>query len=208
MKDPLRLSKADVKPAAEVLARAFWNYPVSIYTTPDETMRQKSLPHFFQMSLYYCIKYGEIYATSPEMEGIAAWLPSDNFTMTAWKLLRSVPLSVVFNLARNSRRQMKSMSASMALGSYIDGAHKRLAPVRHWFLQTVGVDPGSQGKGYASRLLRPMLARIDAEGLPCYLETLDAQDVPIYEHFGFRVIEESGVPNTDLTNWAMLRKAQ
>jgi hypothetical protein len=50
-----------------------------------------------------------------------------------------------------------------------------------------------------------MLARIDEEGLPCYLETMDPNDVPLYKHFGFKVVDESTVPATSLTNWAMLR---
>jgi hypothetical protein len=50
-----------------------------------------------------------------------------------------------------------------------------------------------------------MLKRIDEEGLPCYLETLEKHNVGLYEHFGFKVVNESNVPDTNLTNWAMLR---
>jgi hypothetical protein len=53
-----------------------------------------------------------------------------------------------------------------------------------------------------------MLARIDEAGLPCYLETLEERNVRIYEHFGFTVAEESAIPETNLTNWAMLRKVR
>jgi len=53
-----------------------------------------------------------------------------------------------------------------------------------------------------------MFARIDEEGLPCYLETLNEANVPLYEHFGFRVLEKSIIPETKLTNWAMLREVQ
>ena len=94
------------------------------------------------------------------------------------------------------------------LGRYIDSVHARLAPFRHWFLQAIGVDPEFQGQGHAGRLMRPMLARIDEEHLPCYLETLEEQNVRVYEHFGFKVIEESGIPDTDLINRAMLRDAR
>jgi len=75
-------------------------------------------------------------------------------------------------------------------------------------LQVIGVDPQFQGKGYAGKLLEPMLARIDEEGLSCYLETQDEADVRLYEHFGFKVIEKSTIPETNLTNWAMLRNSQ
>jgi len=195
------LNKSDIKRAADMLSRAFWNYPVSIYAYPDELVRGKRLPYFFQYVLHYCTRYGEVYTTSDEMEGIAIWLPSDNYPMTFWKLLRSVPLPVFFGLGWESGQRMKSF------GDYIDSVHKRLAPYKHWFLQTIAVDPQFQGKGYAGKLLIPMLARMDEERLPCYLETIDEANVSLYEHFDFKVVEKSVVPKTNLTNWAMLRRA-
>lgn len=88
---------------------------------------------------------------------------------------------------------------------YIDARHKALAPFRHWNLLFLGVCPDCQGQGYSSLLLRPMLRRIEEEALPCFLETMDASNVPRYQHFGFQVIEKSLVPGTELTTWAMLR---
>jgi hypothetical protein len=49
---------------------------------------------------------------------------------------------------------------------------------------------------------------MDASGLPVYLETAEEQNVGFYEHFGFTVVDESTVPGTSLTNWAMLREAR
>ena len=94
------------------------------------------------------------------------------------------------------------------VGEYMDTVHKRLTPFKHWFLQTIGVAPQFQGEGYAGKLLRPMLSRIDEDGLPCYLETLDEPNVSLYEHFGFQIVDKSNVPEASLINWAMLREAQ
>ena len=92
------------------------------------------------------------------------------------------------------------------LGEYIDTVHQRLTSFKHWFLQTIGIAPQFQRKGHAGKLLRPMLSKIDEEGLPCYLETLDEQNVSLYKHFGFKIVDKSNVPETSLTNWAMLRE--
>ena len=92
------------------------------------------------------------------------------------------------------------------LSEYIDAVHQRLAHYEHMFLQMVGVEPKHQGKGYASKLIKPMLTRIDKEGLPCYLETFDKDNVPLYEHLGFTVVEKAIIPKTNITNWAMLRE--
>ena len=94
------------------------------------------------------------------------------------------------------------------VGEYIDSMHMRLAPFKHWYLCLLGVDSRFQGKGYAGKLVRAMLARIDKEGVPCFLETMTEKNVRFYQHLGFRMIEEADIPKTNLTNWAMLREAQ
>ncbi len=200
--DTVQLTKAQSRPAVEVLVRAFWDYPLLKYYFPDEAERGRVAPHFLSLAVFSGIGYGKVYATSPNLEGIAVWMPSDSYPVTLWRLVRSVPLSVILGFGRSGGLRMRD------LGEYIDAVHQRLAPFKHWFLQTVGVDPQFQGKGHGSALLAPMLARIDEEGLPCYLETLDEKNVPLYEHFGFRVAEESTIPGTSLTNWAMLREAR
>jgi hypothetical protein len=50
------------------------------------------------------------------------------------------------------------------------------------------------------------LAWIDKEGLACYLETELAENVTLYEHFGFHTVEEYHVPGTPLKMWLMLRQ--
>jgi len=84
--------------------------------------------------------------------------------------------------------------------------HRRHAPSRYWLLHIIGVDPDFQGKGYAATLLRPMLARIDEEQLPCYLDTEDEKNVPLYQHYGFKILEEAIIPRTEVRLWAMLRE--
>jgi hypothetical protein len=54
-------------------------------------------------------------------------------------------------------------------------------------------------------LLKPMFSRIDKEGLPCFLETQAEKNVALYEHLGFRVVEEGIVPGSGVKSWAMLR---
>jgi len=199
LEDLLRLNKSHIKPAVKVLTGAFQNYPLLNYYYPDELTKKRIAHYFLSFAVFSGIRYGEIYATSHNFEGVAVWIPSDKYPVTFWRLLRSVPLSVIFGLGRCGGYKMRR------LNEHIDAVHQRLAPFKHWFLQTIGVEPRFQGKGYASKLLRPMFARIDEEGLPCYLETLDEHNAQLYEHLGFKVVDKATVPQTSLTYWAMLR---
>jgi len=195
-----RLTMAQIKPAAEMIARAFQDSPGIVYYFPDEYERKKSLPYSFQYIVRRGVLYGEVYATSPNLEGVAVWLPSDNTRMTMWRAIRSSGLSMLLKVGK------KNLSPLTSLGAYLSSIHKRCAPFRHWYLVGLGVDPAHQGKGHASTLLKAMFARIDKEHLPCYLETQNEKNVPIYQHYGFKVVDESTVPDTTVTNWAMLRE--
>jgi len=196
----IRLTKAQVKPAAEMMARAFQDDSISAYFFPDVTERKNKMPYGFQSLIRYGLLYGEVYATSPNLEGAAVWLPSDRANMTLWGIIRSDMLSMLFKIG------LKNISRQRTLGEYTSSVHKRLVPFQHWYLQLIGVAPAYQGKGYASMLLKPMFARIDKEHLPCYLETQMEKNVPIYQHYGFKVVEEGKVPGSEVTLWSMLRE--
>jgi len=196
----IRINKQGAKPAVKVLSNAFRDYPLLQFYFPDNLIREKISNYFLSFVVYSGIKYGEVYATSENLEGIAIWIPSKNFPITFWKMLRSVPLSKILSFVKYGGSKLRSFN------EYIDTVHQQQAPFKHWFLQVIGITPRFQGKGYASKLLKPMLKKIDKEHLPCYLETISEKNVSIYEHFGFKTIDKSNIPETTLMNWAMLRK--
>lgn len=206
LNDIIRLSKSDIKPASKTLALAFRHEPIFRYVIPDLYDREKISSHLFEMSLRYCTSYGEVYATSLRLEGVALWLPSENTEMTLWRIIRTSGLSFLKDVFLASKSQREIYSRVMSFFDYTSSLHKRHAPFPHWYLMFIGVDPKFQGRGYGSKLLKVMLARLDKEHLSCYLENGDERNVPIYEHLGFKVLEETKLPGTESKIWAMLRK--
>jgi ribosomal protein S18 acetylase RimI-like enzyme len=73
----------------------------------------------------------------------------------------------------------------------------------HWYLQTLGA--ARPGLGVGGALLREGLARVDAARMPAYLESSAPGNVPLYERFGFRVIDEIVLPDDGPTLSAMWR---
>ena len=70
------------------------------------------------------------------------------------------------------------------------------------------VDPEKQGQGFASKLIRPMLAHLDENKMHSYLEAQSESNVSLYEHYGFEVLAEGVVPDTDIPHWDMMRPPQ
>jgi len=199
-----QLKKGDVKRAAEVLGRAFYNEPLALSAYREEERDRDGLLYFYQSGVRYGLRYGECYASSPEIEGIALWVTSNKYPVTFWRTLRSSSPWIMFNMMR--RIGIKRLKSMEHIGKHQDEAHKQLAPFEHYFLMVLGVDPEHQGKGHASELLKPMFARLDEKRIPCYTDTLTEKNAQMYEHLGFHVLEKSDISDTDFTSWALLRE--
>jgi ribosomal protein S18 acetylase RimI-like enzyme len=195
----MRLEKSQLKPAVAMVARAFQDNSLSVYFFPDVSKRRDKLPYLFQFMISYGLLHGEAYAISPNLEGVAVWLPSEKVHMTRRGDIGNEGLSRLFKVERETAAKWKSFD------DYVASLHKRLVPFRHWYLQVLGVDPAYQGKGYGGTLLKAMFTRTDKERLPCFLETDEKRDVSFYQHHGFKVVEEGIVPGSEVTIWAMLR---
>ncbi len=76
---------------------------------------------------------------------------------------------------------------------------------RHWYLQMLGTEPASQGKGLGSSMITGVLDRCDRDGESAYLEASKEDNVPFYMKHGFVVSEEMHIPRGP-TVWAMWRE--
>ena len=81
----LRLSDRHVLEASKVFTEAFIDYPLFGYMVENPSARQRIYPHIFQLMIKHTIKFGEAYATSENMEGIALWLPSERSDILRFK---------------------------------------------------------------------------------------------------------------------------
>ena len=75
-----------------------------------------------------------------------------------------------------------------------------------WYLYNLSIKKDAQGKGIASKLMKPMLEFCDQEAMQCYLETNKESNVSLYEHYGFELKETALVPKSNVNHYSMVRK--
>jgi ribosomal protein S18 acetylase RimI-like enzyme len=204
MADPagrlIRLAKDQVGPASEVLTRAFFHDSKLTYILPDEEERKERARYLLEFELKYGMRYGRVYATSPRLEGLAVWLPSERSEITFWRAFRSGGMSLQKRLGR------ENMDRLLAFSALVERYHKKHAPDPHCYLFFIGVDPAFQGKGFAARLLMPVLVSLEKKDIACYLNTQNERNIPLYEHFGFQVVERVTLPGTGIAHTGMIRE--
>jgi len=205
VKEIYLVQKKDLKKASTVLMRAFHDDPLIRLVYPNDEERIKYSPYLWEYLLLDGIRYGEVYSPSDLIEGIAKWLPPGKEHMGIWRSIRSGAITMSRMASKQKDERFLSMRKIAEITDHILKLHKTLVSEPHWYLANIGVDPKHQGKGFASKLIKPMIKRIEEEGYPVFLETNFEGNVALYEHLGFEVIDERLVPETDITNWAMLK---
>jgi ribosomal protein S18 acetylase RimI-like enzyme len=201
----IRLNRSQVELASKVLARAFENGLAYVAYFPDATRRVMQNYHLLKYTVRYCMRYGEVYTTSPNLEGISLWqLRDPEEEQEQHGKLRSVIVNWLNFCLR--LRLGKGLERVKSLTKYVFLTHDELMPLRHWYLLGIGVDPKFQGQGFGGNLITPMLARIDREQFECYLDTNNEKNVGLYEHFGFKVVKRYEIFDSDVINWSMVRE--
>src|SRR5437870_9958192 len=192
------LSKEHSAEAAAMLARAFHNQPFGIFYAPDAGERMQLLQEQFVRLVRYCCIHGEPYTTAGRVEGVALWMPpGSRMTAEQEQEFGFDQLPAIFGPDAFSRYR--------PVRDCLNAIHEGEVKEPHWYLPILGVEPAQQGSGIGSALLRPVLARAAAERFSCYLDTLQARNVPFYRKHGFEVLVEGVEPTSGLQYWCFRR---
>jgi ribosomal protein S18 acetylase RimI-like enzyme len=193
------LDRAQLPRATETLVAAFMNDVMFEWVFPDLRTRERGLRRLNQVPLAYGLRYGLVRQASAG-RGVAIWVPPGE-PMSVARMVRCGMLGVPF------RTGLAPLSRFGGANSVMDAIHEKHMDGPHWELLIVAVDPTMQGQGIGSALVRDGLARADAAGLPCYLNTNTPANVPFYERLGFTVLEEARLGKDGPPAWAMRREA-
>ena len=192
--DLYKMQKKDLKNAVTVLANAFsedsmWK---KIFNDEDKNLI------LTEVMVRFCLKYGNVLATSDNLEGVMAIAPHDK-EMTTLRVI----LSGSFFLSMKISKEAKNMQV---LSNAVEEAKKSLNLGPYIHLLIMGVSQEFQGKGFGGKILRALIEKSETEKKPIYLETQKEENVNFYKKFGFVVKKKIILPEPlNLPMWLMLR---
>lgn len=193
------VQKKDLDRLAEVAADAYWDYPLHNWFTKGE-YDAKASQLIMQISLKTMTEDAVIYADSEEINGFAVWLP---FGFTGSKTL---PFLMNGGLSLILHSGPDIIGRLLTYETYAMNLKKAFTEHYDWYLYNLSIKKDAQGKGVASKLLRPMLQFCDNERMVTYLETNKEANVGLYRHYGFDLMKEEQIPKSTVMHYAMVRK--
>ncbi|WP_245959865.1 GNAT family N-acetyltransferase [Prauserella flavalba] len=186
-------TSADIDPATETLRDAFADYPFTRHTiaADDHLGRLARMQRLFLARIG--LPHGRV------------WVSDDAAAVAVWTTPASTGLERVFTELAPELGAIAGDRAAIAAATEAALApHRPTTP--SWFLGTVGVRPGQQGRGLGRAVIEPGLRAAEAEGVPAFLETSLESNVALYRRFGFDVVAEIELPHHGPRTWAMSKK--
>jgi GNAT superfamily N-acetyltransferase len=177
-------SREDLPVVAEALAAAFYDDPGWKHLLRDDGSRAERLVRFFNADLGGR-RPGqvEIWMVG-DGSGAAVWALPGHWAVPPLDVIRAGP-----EMARVFGRRLPLAARSLLR---IQRGHP--ARPAHWYLHYLGVVPARQGEGLGSRLLRPVLERLDGADEPAYLESSTDRNQALYERHAFSVTSRFNLP--------------
>ena len=193
------VQKKDLPRLAEVAADAYRDYPLHNWFTKGkyDEVASKLL---MQISLKTMTEDAVIYADSEQINGFAAWLPFGFTGNKAIPFLKSGGLKLILHSGFGIINRLS------AYEKYAMNLKKEYTDNYDWYLFNLSIKKDAQGKGIASKLMRPMLQFCDDERMVAYLETNKESNVGLYTHYGFDLMKAELIPTTPVTHYSMVRR--
>jgi len=196
-----KVQKRDIVGASKVLADAFQRDPLWNKIYEGDPDIEKRFHAFFEGGVRYCLKYGEIYAPSEDLEGVIGLVPGKYADMSWWRAIRSGTMSVGMRMGLNAAKKMGTIFKPV-----VKDRREHMAGCAFLYVLVFGVATELQGKGFGRKLIDAAIEKSEREGLHLYLETETEENVKMYEYFGFRPLKKITLPIVDLPMWEMVRK--
>ena len=179
----------------DIITDSFADDPVNRWVFGGQ---RAMLPFYTKIAqkIYLPTGYGHV---MEDESGGALWAPPG--AEKSLSLLDTLPIAA--SLIRRSGFK------HIARGLASDSALAKQKPTEpHHYLFAIGARSGHQGKGIGGKLMQAGLERVDAEGMPAYLESSKEVNVPFYRRFGFEVIQRFVPTKGCPPLWLMWREAQ
>ena len=204
-----RVTKEDQPRLEQLLSVCFAKDPLYCKLIPDENTRKRLMPELFHCDMEEMLATCEIFADSPQIRGIL--VVSDESEPYDFFQYVMAELHAVLKTDEYLIKEDPSLKTfwNFLLGKdYLNSRWTdQLHQTKRLHVIYLAVRPGMQHHGISAVLLNEVIAYAEKHRLMISLETHNPDNVPLYEHFGFKVY---GVmeKHFDLKQYCMIREKQ
>lgn len=191
-------SRVQIDLFATNLAISFAQYPL-FQNLAAKKNRLEIIKTLWKVLLKTLSDKTQLISESAEARSVAVFQPLENQELTMWDYAKAGGIKLIFQLGP------KAVMDMAAFDNFTIKIQNKYATSNSYYLYGFATLPQHRGKKYGSKIMHHITNYLDEHQKDCYLETHTAQNVAMYERYGFKLKEAAQYRNTPLTLYAMLR---
>lgn len=192
------MKRGDIQRFAATLADGFSQYSMFKHVC-YETYDHDLMLLFWEVSLALLPDNAICIAESKDVNSVLIYIPPKSKEPSLLDYMKAGGVKMLFKFG--IRRIVRLTRFNIE----IEQAAKRYRAANDGYLMAFATRLDKQGLRYGKSLITALLNHLDASGESCYLETLEAKNIGLYQHFSFKLEGQMDSKMGDLTLFAMRR---
>ena len=197
-KDCYIMQHDDIERFADTLADGFSQYNLFKYLC-NGTYDLEKMRLFWRVSLAVLPPNAICIADSKEANSVLIYTRPQSEEAKLLPYLKAGGLKMVFKWG------IRGIIRLLRFDAEAQRVAKQYKTANDGYLLAFATRLDKQGQHYGKPLIQALLKHLDASGEGCYLETLKAENVAVYQHFSFQLKEKTSILSGNLNMFAMLR---
>ena len=198
LKDVYLMLPDDVGRFADTLADGFSQYALFQHICDGKYDRDK-MCLFWTLTLALLPDNAICMADSKEANSVLIYIRPQSKEASLFSYIKEGGLKMLLKFG------IKGIVRLMRFEATTKRIAKRHQTYNDGYLMAFATRLDKQGQHYGKPLMEALLSHLDATGEGCYLETLKAENVGLYEHFSFELKEHINMHLGNLPLYAMHR---
>ena len=192
------MQREDIRRFADTLADGFSQYNMFKHVCFGK-YNHDLMRLFWEVSLAILPDNAICIADSKEANSVLAYIPPKSKDPSLLDYIKAGGLKMFFKFG--IRRIIRLTRFNIE----IENVGKQFRTACDGYLMAFATRLDKQGQHYGKPLITALLNHLDASGESCYLETLEAKNVALYQHFSFQLEGQTDSKMGNLTLSAMRR---
>ena len=188
----------DIERFADTLADGFSQYNLFKYLC-NGTYDLEKMRLFWRVSLAVLPPNAICIADSKEANSVLIYTRPQSEEAKLLPYLKAGGLKMVFKWG------IRGIIRLLRFDTEAQRVAKQYKTANDGYLLAFATRLDKQGQHYGKPLIQALLKHLDASGEGCYLETLKAENVALYQHFSFQLKEKTSILSGNLNMFSMLR---
>ena len=192
------MQRGDIRHFATTLADGFSQYSMFKHVCYG-TYNHDLMRLFWEVSLALLPDNAICIADSKDANSVLIYIPPRSKEPSLLDYMKAGGVKMLFKFG--IRRIVRLTRFNIEIGQVA----KRYRAANDGYLMAFATRLNKQGQHYGKPLITALLNHLDASGEGCYLETLKAKNIALYQHFSFQLVGQKNSQMGNLTIFAMRR---